>query len=217
MTEIVPAILTDNITIFNQLFATYKTFAKRIQIDITNGQFANSTTVSLSDIIIPPDWQGATDLHMMVANPSAFLSQIITFHPSLCIFQAECNENLLPIFAKLKEAGIKTGIAILKSTYPGNIKPYIESADHALIFAGDFGHQGGKADMIQAEKAPIIKSIKSTIEIGWDGGANLENIRALAHSDIDIINVGSVLSNSQNPAETFKILSEETEKQGVAI
>lgn len=217
MTEIVPTILANDIATFNQYVAVYRTIAKRIQIDISDNAFSNTPTVSLDQITLPTDWNGTWDFHMMVSNPSAYLPKIIQLHPSLCIFHAECNENLLPVFEQLANAGIKTGVAILQSTYPGAIKPYIEAADHVLIFGGILGQQGGKADLLQLEKVSIIKAIDPNVEIGWDGGANISNVRAIAHSDIKVINVGSALSHSENIAETLKALEEETEKQGVNI
>lgn len=217
MIKIVPTILTSNIASFNQYFSIYKTFADRIQIDITDGRFAPSPTIDLKDIIIPKDWKGDLDLHMMVLKPSLYLPAILELHPSLCIFHAECTENLLPIFEQLSNAGIRTGVALVKSTYPGKIKPYIEAVDHVLVFAGSLGRQGGEADLLQLEKANIIKSIDGNVEIGWDGGVNLDNIRTLAHSNISVINVGGTLSHSRNPLETYKNLEAEAEKQGVNI
>ena len=154
---------------------------------------------------------------MMVKNPSLYIPSIIAIKPSLCIFHAECDENLLPIFEQLSQAGIKTGVAILRSTFPGNIKPYIEASDHVLIFGGSLGQQGGEANLVQLEKVSIIKEIDPNVEIGWDGGANLENIRAIAHAGIDIINVGSAISRADNTEDAYKTLLAETEKTGVNI
>ena len=77
--------------------------------------------------------------------------------------------------------------------------------------------QGGTADLMQMEKIPLIRNMKPELEIGWDGGANLTNVRALAHADLDIINVGSALSQASNPAETYAQLVAEIDKNGVAL
>lgn len=217
MSQIVPTILTNNLNFFNQFETVYTTFAKRIQIDICDGKFVPIPTVSEKDIALTKADTIDYDLHMMVKNPSEHLERIIALHPSLCIFHAECSENLLPIFERLKASNIKTGVAILKTTFPGKIKPYIEIADHALIFAGQLGKQGSKADMMQIEKIPILRNIKSDIEIGWDGGANMDNIRELAHSGIDVINIGSALSRSTDPAKVYEALDLESSKNGVTI
>jgi len=105
----------------------------------------------------------------------------------------------------------------LPSTFPGNVKPYIDVADHVLIFAGQLGVQGSPADLMQMEKIPLVRNMKPEIEIGWDGGANMTNIRALAHADLDVINVGSAISQSENPAQTFQELVAEIDKNGVVL
>jgi len=216
MAIIVPTITTNDKNLYARQYQIYSAFAKRIQVDICDGIFAPTLLMDESNAWRQPDW-AEMDLHMMVMNPSQHLPTILKVKPSLCIFPAEANENLLPIFATLKQAGIKTGVAILKQTYPGNIAPYIEAVDHVLIFAGKLGQQGGVADMLQTEKVPIIRSIKSEVEIGWDGGANMQNARALAHSNIDVINVGSAIATSPDPAKMYADLTAELEKNGVVI
>ena len=216
MSQIVPTILTNDKNLYMKQFEAFSKFAKRIQVDISDGVFSPTLTMDESNAWRQPDW-AALDLHMMIMNPSQHLPTILKIKPSLVIFHAETNENLLPIFATLKQAGIKAGVAILKQTYPGKIAPYLEAADHCLIFAGKLGAQGGQADMLQIEKVSIIRSIKSEIEIGWDGGANMANTRELAHSGIDIINVGSAIATAPDPAKMFADLTAEMDKTGVVV
>ena len=216
MSMIVPTILTNDKNQYMRQYEAFSKFAKRIQVDISDGVFSPTLTMDVSNAWRQPDW-AELDLHIMVMNPSQLLPVILKIKPSLCIFHAEASENLLPLFTTLKQAGIKSGVAILKQTYPGKIAPYIQAVDHVLIFAGSLGQQGGQADMLQIEKVPIIKSIKSEVEIGWDGGANMQNTRALAHSGFDVINVGSAIATAPDPAKMFADLTAELDKTGVVI
>lgn len=213
---VVPTILVNNKQDFRDTIEKYNSFTRRVQIDITDGEFTTAKTLDVTNIWWPKTWE--VDLHMMVKRPSEHIETILKLHPSLVIFHVEIEENLLPIFEQLRKEGIKVGVALLKSTYPGKVKDYILSADHVLIFAGgELGKQGGRADMMQMEKVPIIRNMKPEVEIGWDGGANINNLRALSHADIDIINVGSALSKAAEPAEVYKALTEEIDKNGVVI
>lgn len=153
----------------------------------------------------------------MVARPSEHLQNILNLKPSLCIFHAECGEDLLPLFAQLKNAGIKAGVALMKQSFPANYRGAIEGADHVLIFAGELGRQGGQADLLQTEKIDLIKAINPNAEIGWDGGANMKNVRALAHAGIDVINVGSAIAAAPNPAEMYQNLQADLDKKGVVL
>ena len=213
--SIVPTILTNSTEDYQLQVERINGFTRRVQVDITDGVFAPTQTLSITDVWLPNNW--IADLHLMMTNPSTVLDTILKLDPSLCILHAEASEDLMPTFQSLKEAGIKTGLALLPTTYPGNVKQYIDVVDHVLIFAGQLGMQGGTADLMQMEKIPLIRNMKPELEIGWDGGANLTNVRALAHADLDIINVGSALSQASNPAETYAQLVAEIDKNGVAL
>ena len=45
----------------------------------------------------------------------------------------------------------------------------------------------------------------------------MSNIRALAHADLDVINVGSAISQAENPAQVFEDLVAEIDKNGVVL
>jgi len=213
--SIVPTILTDNKQDYRTQIERINVFTRRVQIDVSDGTLAPVPTLDITNIWWPKNWEA--DLHIMSKNPSTLLDTILKLNPSLCIFHAEAEEDLLPSFQTLKNAGIKVGVAILPSTFPGNIKPYIDAADHALIFAGQLGVQGSPADLMQMEKIPLVRNMKPEIEISWDGGANITNVRALAHADLDVINVGSAISNAPDPAEAFQSLVAEIDKNGVVL
>ena len=59
---------------------------------------------------------------------------------------------------------------------PNTVKDVISAVDHVLVFSGDLGHYGGKASLMQLEKVCLIRSIHPSVEVGWDGGATLENV-----------------------------------------
>ena len=72
-------------------------------------------------------------------------------------------------------------------------------------------------DLMQMEKIALIRNMKPEVEIGWDGGANMSNVRALAHADLDVINVGAAISQAENPAAAYAELVDEIDKSGVVI
>lgn len=212
---LVPAILTDNKKDYREQVERINVFTRRVQIDVTDGKFTPAQTLDVTNVWWPNNW--TADLHLMATNPSEHLDTILKLNPSLCILHAEASENLLPSFQALKDAGIRTGLALLPPTYPGSVKPYIDVVDHVLIFAGQPGVQGTPADLMQMEKIQLVRNMKPELEIGWDGGANITNVRALAHADLDVINVGAAISRAADPAAAFQELVAEIDKNGVVI
>lgn len=215
MATIVPTITTDNLEVFNRNLATFSRFSKRIQIDASDGTFAPTSLVPLTEMKFPENV--TIDLHLMSARPSDHLARIIELQPALCIIHAEANDDFNYLFSELKNANIKIGVALLKTTLPARAATALNAADHAMIFAGDLGRQGGAIDLLQTEKVDLIRQIKPSLEIGWDGGANLSNVRALSHSDIDVINIGSAISSSDDPVAMYQSLIAESEKKGVLL
>lgn len=213
MSEVVPTILAETPDDYKATVERYHLFAKRVHIDLMDGEFAPTFSVGVNQIWWPQEW--IVDIHAMVAHPSQYVDALIQMKPNSVIFHAETAEDLLPIIQKIKAAGIKAGVALLKPTVPATVRPYIEAADHALIFAGDLGHYGGKASLMQLEKVRLVRNIKPSIEIGWDGGATVENIFSLSQGGIDVLNCGNIIHSAPDAAVMYKQLVDELNKHSV--
>ena len=133
----------------------------------------------------------------------------------MIIFHAEAQEDLVPVLQHVKQFGIKAGVALLKSTVPSTVAPAIQAADHVMIFSGDLGKYGGTASLMQLEKVRLIRAIRQDVEIGWDGGANIENAYSLAQGGIDVLNVGGTIAKSDDPQATYTAMVNEIYKHGV--
>lgn len=213
--SIVPAILSGDKQDYRNQAEIINGFTRRVMVDVTDGTFAPATTLDITNVWWPKNW--VADLHFMAAKPSENLDVIMKLSPSLCIFHAEAPEDLLPSFEKLKAAGIRTGVALLPQTFPGTAKRYIDVVDHVLVFAGKLGAQTPAPDLMQMEKIPLIRALNPNVEIGWDGGANLQNVRALAHAELDVIYAGSAIMKAPNPAQAYQEMVAEIDKNGVVI
>ena len=213
MTTISPAVLSNSPEDYKKQLESIHTFAKRIHIDLSDGTFAPDATVDTTQIWWPQEWQ--VDIHAMVAQPSRYLQTLIAMKPHMIIFHTEVTEDLLPIIQQIKQYGIKAGVALMRPTVPSNVQAVLEAADHAMIFSGDLGKFGGTASLMQLEKVRLIKTINSSLEIGWDGGVNVENAYSLSQGGIDVLNVGGAIQKSADPQAAYATLVNEINKQGV--
>lgn len=211
--QIAPAVLAETTDQFKAQMEKIHQLANRVHIDITDGEFAPSFTINVSEAWWPEGWHA--DIHAMVARPSEYIDQLIALRCDLIIFHAEVQEDLMPIIQKVKAAGIKAGIALQRPTVPSTIANLIQAVDHVMIFSGDLGRYGGTASLMQLEKVRLIRAIKPEVEVGWDGGVNLENAFNLAQGGIDVLNVGGTIAKSADPGETYKALVAEINKHGV--
>ena len=135
--SIVPTILTDNKQDYRAQAERINIFTRRVQIDVTDGIFAPTQTLDITNVWWPKNWEA--DLHLMVANPSEHLDTVLKLNPSLCILHAEANEDLLPSFQILKDAGIKTGVALLPSTFPGKCQTLYRCCRSCVDFCWAIG------------------------------------------------------------------------------
>jgi len=213
MSQIVPTIMAETLDQLRESTQRLQTFARRVHIDISDGEFAPPFLLPEAQLFWPQGWE--VDIHAMVARPSEHIQQLIQLKPSMVIFHAETQEDVVPHFATLKQAGIKAGLALLKTTVPSTVQPAIEAADHVMIFSGDLGKFGGTASLMQLEKIRLIKKIKPNVEIGWDGGVKLDNAYTLTQGGADVLNVGGEIANSAAPADTYNELVKEINKHGV--
>ncbi len=213
MTVVAPAILAQTKDELDVLVTRMTPFAIRVHLYLMDGQFGTTSSIPIGEVVLPKDWE--VDVHVMYTQPDDFLKQIIDLKPSLIIIHAEAQGELLKTVEKIKKAGIKAGVALLRSTVPEDVAGLIAIADHVLIFSGNLGEYGGTANMLQIEKIRLVRAINPVIEIGWDGGANVSNAYTLALGGVDVVNVGAALASADDPVETYRQLDFEVHRKDV--
>jgi ribulose-phosphate 3-epimerase len=213
MAVIVPTIMVETLEQFQEASERIAPFARRLHIDISDGEFAPTFLLPADQMYWPSEWE--IDIHAMVARPSEQLQQLISMKPSLIIIHSEVDEDINQLITQIKQAGIKAGLALLKPTVPATIADAIKAADHVMIFSGELGKFGGTASMMQLEKVRLVKAINPQAEIGWDGGVNIENAYTLTQGGVDVLNSGGLFANAANPAETYQTMVREINKHGV--
>ncbi len=215
MSVVVPALLGQTKEELDALWLRVQPFANRVHIDMMDGQFAPGSSATPVDLSWSQGWE--VDIHLMYQQPIAQLAAISAMapKPSLVIFHSEAEGDLIEFAKGLQAAGIKAGIALMRPTVPSDKTELIEAVDHVLIFSGDLGKYGGKANMLQLEKVQLIRKINPEAEIGWDGGATIDNAYTLALGGVDVINVGNTLAAAADPAEVYRKLDFEVHRKDV--
>jgi ribulose-phosphate 3-epimerase len=179
-------------------------FAKRIHIDLMDGKFAPTKSPDLQDIHLLDGV--VNDIHLMYAKPHDYLDQLIKLKPHLVVVHYEADLQHRQFVRQLHDAGIKAGLALLHDTEVATVLEDLEGYDHALIFSGDLGHHGGKADLHIRGKTQEIRAKYPDIEIGWDGGINVTNASMLVQSGVEVLNVGGFIQRASDPANAYAIL-----------
>ena len=177
-------------------------FASRVQIDLMDGKFAPNKNLNPIQVWWPEGM--SADIHLMYQQPHEHIETLISLKPHMIIVHAEADGNIEGFLVHIKKFGIKAGLAMLPDTSIESAHGCVEIADHVMLFSGRLGHFGGEADMSLLSRIPQIRSIKSDIEIGWDGGINESNARQLVEGGVDVLNVGGAIQNADDPEEAYK-------------
>lgn len=213
MSVIAPALLAESPDDYKAQIERLHPFTERVHIDISDGEFAPTFTINAAQIWWPQEW--TVDIHAMVARPSDHLETLISLKPHMIVFHVETDEDVVPILKHVKKFDIKAGIALLRPTVPSTVAAAIAEADHVMIFSGELGKYGGTASLMQLEKVRLIRAIKQDVEIGWDGGVNIENAYSLAQGGVDVLNVGATLAKAEDPQTVYATLVSEINKHGI--
>lgn len=203
-TSIVPTVTAENAHTYRTQMERLAPFATRVHIDIMDGVFAPTKSVNLDQVW----WPGGVraDLHVMVADPFEHVELYLALGPQLVIVHAEAEGDFMTFAEILHRHGIETGVALLQDTPVDTIVPALSMIDHALVFAGDLGHFGGHADLGLLDKVKQLRTVKPSLEIGWDGGINDTNALELADGGVDVLNVGGYIQRSDDSAAAYERL-----------
>lgn len=176
----------------------------RLQVDLMDGEFAPTKSPPIDKIWFPEGKQ--IDLHLMYQHPADVLNDVLGLHPSMLIVHKEAHVDIPTLASALQVSGIKLGLAILPETPVSDCLDELEYVTHVLIFSGTLGHFGGTADLNLLKKVQQLKKYKSSLEIGWDGGVNLENVKALTEGGVDVLNVGGFIQKADDPKAAYEQL-----------
>lgn len=213
MSVIAPCITAENPDDYKAQVGRIHTFAERVHIDVADGEFTPTFLVDAAQIWWPANWK--VDVHAMVQRPAEQLAALTGIKPHLIILHAEAEGDIPAMLQKIKSLGIKAGVALQRSTVPGDVADMIQAADHVMIFSGTLGTFGGTANLMQLEKIRLIKAINPSVEIGWDGGVAVDNAYNLTQGGVDVLNVGGGIQKATDPKAAYDTLVSEINKHGI--
>lgn len=213
MPVICPAILATTEKEYRDQMHKVAHFAHRVQIDLTDGIFAEHKTVKPEEVWWPVGVKA--DVHLMFQEPLEAVKTVLKHKPHMVIIHAEAGGDFMEVVRLCKDKGVKVGVALMPRTAANTIESGLSHIDHVLIFSGNLGYQGGsQADLSLLDKAKELKAKKPSLEIGWDGGINVQNVSQLVFGGVDVLDVGGFIQHADDPAKAYKSLERIAEETG---
>ena len=182
-----------------------------LHIDIMDGVFVPNISFGFPVLeAIRKHTNKVLDVHLMIANPDAYLSAFQKAGADILTVHYEACPHLNRTIAAIKELGMKAGVALNPHTPISVLEEVICDLDLVLIMSVNPGFGGQKFISSSIDKVKkltqliLAKNASCIIEI--DGGVNLENGSLLAKAGAHSLVAGSFVFNSDNPQEIISRL-----------
>lgn len=211
---VVPSILSADFTRLKEALDLIKNSGGDwVHVDVMDGHYVPNLTVG------PPVVESirkATDLfldvHLMVEEPDSLIPSFIHAGANMITVHAEACRHLNRTLQCIREAGVKSGVALNPATPLSVLEYSYDYVDMILLMTVNpgFGGQSYIPEMTGKirQLAGMIKLRNPGILLQIDGGISTANIAEVTTAGANVIVTGSVFFNSPDPAQYVRELRE---------
>ena len=186
-------------------------YADIIHLDIMDGVFVPN--ISYGTPLVETICKRATipvEAHLMIVEPQKFFELYRSLGVgSISVHYEACN-HLDRTIKRIKELGMKAGVAINPHTSVKLLEDVVRFSDYILIMSVNPGYGGQKYIPYCTEKIAELKKLieKNTPDclIEVDGGVTAGNIGEIADAGADVVVAGSAVFGAEDPGKAIKKL-----------
>ncbi|MBU4198737.1 MAG: ribulose-phosphate 3-epimerase [Verrucomicrobia bacterium] len=182
-----------------------------LHLDIMDGHFVPNLTMG-PDVVrmahsclrIP------LSVHLMLTRPDYLVDAFIEAGSATLLIHAEAQCDVAKTLRRIREKGIRPGLALNPETPAAALDPYWGAFDEVLCMTVHPGF-GGQAFM--PEVLPKLSEIftrarqgrgeESVVDLGVDGGIDLETVKQAAGAGANIIIAGSSLFKAADMSQAL--------------
>lgn len=180
-------------------------------IDVMDGVFVPNISFGFPVLsAIKKHAKKPMDVHLMIENPDQYLEDFKKAGTDILTVHFEACPHLHRTIQKIKELGMKAGVALNPHTPVDMLQDVVADLDLILIMSVNPGFGGQKFinnALLKVEQAKnLIRHCGSNAVVEVDGGVNLETGNELVKAGADVLVAGSFVFNSNDPVKTIQAL-----------
>lgn len=177
-----------------------KTSIDYFHLDIMDGKFVPNYTWDMPTLrSLRYTMRKPLDIHLMVSDVDSFIQTYLEFEPTMITFHLEATKDPLSVIQTIQSKGIKAGIAIKPNTPLEELFPYLEYVDLILVMSVEPGRGGQSYIEGTEDKIDSLTYLRDTHEyhymVSVDGGINAQTVQLVKEANVDMIVVGSFITN----------------------
>lgn len=214
MSIVIPAILASSKQEFRAYLTSIQSVATTIQIDIMDGEFVPSKSLSPREFFYEDFGDSQVEIHIMATfnNTRDIIESLKSFKSCtrIIVHQEICEnlEQLRQLVNLIKSINKEVAIAINPDTDIRDIGKVVKKIDGVQFMGVNPGFYGSS---LQAQVYDKVKDFQSRYtmyegDIAWDGAVNMDNIKTIRDLGVSRIAVGSAIFQSDNPALAYQEL-----------
>ena len=135
------------------------------------------------------------DVHLMTEHPETHVEDFAAAGADWLTFHLEASVHAHRLLQRIKALGKKAGISLVPSTPVAHLSELLGELDLVLVMSVNPGYGGQKLIAQTLKKAAQLDRLRREHGFGYqisiDGGVNLDTIREVRESGVDVVVAGS--------------------------
>jgi ribulose-phosphate 3-epimerase len=208
-----PSILSADFASLGEAVRAVEASSGMVHVDVMDGHFVPNITIGPPVVASLRKTTGLPlDCHLMIEAPDRFLGDFAKAGANLLSVHQEACPHLHRTLQRIREEGMRPGVALNPSTPPEAVDWVLEDADFVLVMSVNPGFGGQKfipsaLRKIEALKERIVRrGLDARIQV--DGGVTETTLPALLRAGADWFVAGSAVFHAHDPAAAARRLKE---------
>lgn len=200
--RIIPAILANNLDDFRRLVDQAETFCDYVQLDFMDGRFVPSSSVK-PDELLSVTTSLRTEAHLMVEKPEKYLPALAEFGTERVHVHFEAVPDPGSLLEALEAHRFEAGLAVNPETGFDAFEYLLDDFAAVLFLTVNPGFYGSPFIPEVLARVKELKERRPGLDVGVDGGVNLDTVQDVKLAGPDFACVGSAIFNAADPAKNF--------------